>query len=696
MCVAPPLNKETHIDGAKQKLQPFFPPLEPLQSLNLRAALYRSLNDLKKNGLLGRETILRKTMLDECKGDKLMEVLAVFSTAVLRRAHQVHVDASACPSVASTLATATMLDAVKQGSLIPLSVAYSASLSTNLRKKEGKKARIHQFSELLDVKGSQLDERLEFCTGSKHRPIDATDEAQIKKILHENWPGHSRWPQVVLYGDEVNTGDLPLQRPFQEVWSAASKGDQLPVKPNSSGLLESLERRVSEQSTRLRRWHDFHNRFLGSNPDAASQGATDGQQSSAPAFNFGKHRHLRLGKNISVDYLGGLPPSASAYQTILASLAKDLADASRCRRNGGTGWSMDRSNTTTVRVDDHAIFSPVKASTMSTSHIIPSGLGTQPNFAPETTLREKIDDHDDHDDNNFMTRERSNTVVRISDSTASTPIPASTASSIQPQSAPLEVKPLLMPEIILPAPTKPADPPSAADVPGSAALRATLEDLQDMQPDPPQEDLFSGSTSSASLSSSSEDDDPAEQIISSVVNSSPSPLRPFTLAERTRMSMAHSVGPKLPRPAELLVPVLSRERDVPGVEITNRRASLLERTQQTMANIPANGITSRKNSSRKSNRQSLFPVNQFETPGKVRAHLPDPKRDATPTEKLFSEDAEYTSVFKSRPKIALSPVWSPDVPDTPAPLDESLDSDDDVQDEVWGSSPLANRRGIAH
>ena len=72
-------------EETRDKLQPFFPPLEPLQSLNLRAALYRSLDQLKKNGILGRECMLRKTMLDECKGEKLMEILLLFSTAVLRK-----------------------------------------------------------------------------------------------------------------------------------------------------------------------------------------------------------------------------------------------------------------------------------------------------------------------------------------------------------------------------------------------------------------------------------------------------------------------------------------------------------------------------------------------------------------------------------------------------------------------------------
>ena len=53
-----------------EKLQPFFPPLEPLQSINLRAALYRCLDGLKKSGILGRDVVLRKTMLDELQTDR--------------------------------------------------------------------------------------------------------------------------------------------------------------------------------------------------------------------------------------------------------------------------------------------------------------------------------------------------------------------------------------------------------------------------------------------------------------------------------------------------------------------------------------------------------------------------------------------------------------------------------------------------
>ncbi|KAH0407058.1 hypothetical protein KCU90_g23381, partial [Aureobasidium melanogenum] len=72
-------------ETTRDKLQPFFPPLEPIQSLNLRAALFRCLNELKKNDVLGREATLRKTMLDDCKGEKFEEVLLLFSAIVLRK-----------------------------------------------------------------------------------------------------------------------------------------------------------------------------------------------------------------------------------------------------------------------------------------------------------------------------------------------------------------------------------------------------------------------------------------------------------------------------------------------------------------------------------------------------------------------------------------------------------------------------------
>ena len=143
-----------------QKLQPFFPPLEPLQSLNLRAALYRCLNDLKKNGVLGRESVLRKTMLDECKGEKFFELLALFSNAVLKKAlaaqkSNSHDEGAA---VARRLATATALPRDQQASLLPLAIAHKAALVNVLKRKDEKRRRFAEFEKQLeDRKSTRLN-----------------------------------------------------------------------------------------------------------------------------------------------------------------------------------------------------------------------------------------------------------------------------------------------------------------------------------------------------------------------------------------------------------------------------------------------------------------------------------------------------------------------------------------------------------
>lgn len=192
---------------------------------------------------------------------------------------------------------------------------------------------------------------------------------------------------------------------------------------------------------------------------------------------------------------------------------------------------------------------------------------------------------------------------------------------------------------------------------------------------------------------SSEDETAADQIIPSVVNATPSPVKgapQLTLTERTRMSMAPTV-PMRPHEDDKVDSPISLPEPEPEIDSTHlsRRMSLAERTRQSMAAMTTHTHKSRKSLDlRKQRRMSQFPVNQFETPGKPRSTIPDARPDATPVDKLFSEEADYDSVFKTRPKVALSPVWSPDT--SSLSLNEAMNGDG--EDEVWENSPLANRR----
>jgi hypothetical protein len=184
-----------------------------------------------------------------------MEVLVIFSTAALRKVERGHTSNRAS-SVAARLAVANALNAHQQASLLPLTIAHSASLARVSRKREQQGTRFIQFNDLLDGKYLQLQERLERSEATRRTPTADADETQVQKILQENWSGDARWTHTILCGDEGNTGD-PLQAPFDDVWSAVSHGGHLKPQATSIGLLEHLESRIQRQAERSQNWQAF-------------------------------------------------------------------------------------------------------------------------------------------------------------------------------------------------------------------------------------------------------------------------------------------------------------------------------------------------------------------------------------------------------------------------------------------------------
>lgn len=128
--------------------------------MNLRAALFRVLSELKKNGDLGKETILRKSMLDDCKGEKFDELLAVFSTNVLRRVLSVSIDESQLnPALRLSLATGISHEDYQLS--LPLLLAHRVSIGQSGDRRARVRSTFDKFSELLDSKKAQLEQRFQ-------------------------------------------------------------------------------------------------------------------------------------------------------------------------------------------------------------------------------------------------------------------------------------------------------------------------------------------------------------------------------------------------------------------------------------------------------------------------------------------------------------------------------------------------------
>jgi hypothetical protein len=653
-------------EETRDKLQPFFPPLEPLQSLNLRGALFRSLNELKKNGVLGRESVLRKTMLDECKGEKLMELLVIFSTVVVRRKDAAK--AAHPRSVAYRVATVPMLSAAQQGSLIPLAVAHAASITNMLKEREEKRQRYARFNDLLDGKRAHLRQRVKAFVQTRRRESNVNEEAQVKKVVQENWAGHSRWPQALLIGDDTNAGDLPLQKPFHEIWLAVSEGGQMSGDPSSLGLLASLERRVQMQKERFQMWQEFHD-----NLKVDEEGGPHVRLQDTPAttkFTFDRHQQLQLVPGrVTNGHHRDLSTNDNTYSAILGALRSDIANASKSRRMGGAGWTSKRDEVSAEYLG-HDLFSPIKGSApAATATVKPAGKGLR-----------RFDIMQDR--------------------------PSLLAPTNKPKLNGFKLQRFVSSESKPDIRTLAKPTPVAAPVTTAAKVEPEREATPEMNIKTPVE--------VPAQESPVHEETAADRIISSVMNATPSPAKQqMSLTERTRMSMAFfngAIATKEPPDSidsGIALPSASLDSESEDEDDTmqatkggnNRRVSLLERTRMSMAQIPSQPLKSKKSINRES-RQSLFPINQFETPGKPRAVPEPPRRDATPTEKLFSDDVDYASVFKSRPRIALSPVFSPDEHSSFAGLDESLDSDGEEGDssELGGgfaTSPLARRKVAA-
>lgn len=242
-------------EGTQNKLRPFFPPLEPLQSVNLRAALFRGLSELKKNGDLGRETILRKTMLDDCKGDKFDEVLAVFSTAVIRKVLDATEEWASNPAL--RLSTSRGVTLEEHQMMVPLILAHQVSLSAMGERRARVRSTHDQFSQLLDKKKAELASR-KANKSSPFIPDEPTNYGLISREVKENWLGSEEWADTLLYGGARSSTDGFLELPFPKAWTHANEStvEGLSNAPIQD-LLIDLESRVSHQRSRLHRWHEF-------------------------------------------------------------------------------------------------------------------------------------------------------------------------------------------------------------------------------------------------------------------------------------------------------------------------------------------------------------------------------------------------------------------------------------------------------
>ncbi|KAI6365284.1 hypothetical protein MCOR25_005414 [Pyricularia grisea] len=323
-------------EETRNKLKPFFPPLDQLQSTNLRAALLRCLEQAKKNGVLGRDAVVRRTMLDECKGERLEEVLATFSSAVLKKmVAEASLNGKEHLTIAETLALENRGYSGDTAQITALLLAHRASLSRTLRERREARARYNDLAQLLDLKERGIARRKLQLGETKVPAADGMSEHEklaLWRAVRNNWAGNERWMEALLYGDAPQDGLLTA--PFDRVWRRVQSGRLAELEEHCEpGLIQQLDGRVKMQKERLQKWQTFRRDMFGT--DSIKDDRAQKRKSltldhvAKPRgidLGFGAHENIRYG-TASPMKLAAKPPSLKPEYEVLVNELQEELDA---------------------------------------------------------------------------------------------------------------------------------------------------------------------------------------------------------------------------------------------------------------------------------------------------------------------------------------------------------------------------------
>lgn len=274
-------------------------------------------------------------MLDDCKGEKFEELLAGFSTAVLRKV--VAVCADEVPETpAMELSTATVMSPTDYQNLLPLILAHQVSLTTAGERHTSVRDAYDRFSHLLDDKKVELTERAD---KQQHEIGDMhSDTGNLVHELQTNWLGSEKWATALLEGGSESSTDKFLELPFSEALKRATASAGNINKGLKEDLVLDLEARILLQRSRLRKWHEYNQSFSS---EESLNGRTTSPNDSRMVFR--DHQTLTvasIAKNVrQPGDRGRVLKGADKY--LLSSLNEELA-----RINGNFRGNVGRSTPT--------------------------------------------------------------------------------------------------------------------------------------------------------------------------------------------------------------------------------------------------------------------------------------------------------------------------------------------------------------
>ncbi|KAM0708363.1 hypothetical protein Q7P35_005014 [Cladosporium inversicolor] len=736
-----------------EKLQPFFPPLEPLQSINLRAALYRCLDGLKKNGVLGREAVLRKTMLDECSGDKFWEICVAFSAVVVRKRVVRKKDKMGLGRpLAQTLGAAQGLRKVDREALLPLLVAHRVSLNKNLADKQRLGEEFAQLGNVLHEKEEDLGRRRALLQDNgKHDQVQKQLEhfTPLEDALRKGWVGDEAFEEALLSGGSTASNDRMLAESTEALFGRDRRSRVSILASDEADLTEDIVGKARGQTSRLKRWQALYDRLQTAKPNL-SQVEDSRAAGQTATTRFNRHADLTLGDNrsqrgsspVKNSHSRAASACVTGYDNILSAMREDLRLTQNARRND---QGSNPNNDVRHGRSASAVTGASRTSSFQSSHNRHHSRSPSVQHSPSQSpapFRPGMG-------RRISSRSRSYQQPKVISQRGPIPLKTELFSPLK-SARPGNESPtsgFMSRSSQLPSPQEEVDE-SAASIDGTLNSTSRFgsnrngEYCQATPVLPPPQEKTDGSVSGidAAMSGLGIRDAGSDRIrgtpdvgkapdfdlpttSASPINLDPPkqdlttdstefvrpalPSRQPSLADRTRLSMAFKSSDSNRTPEDSPSPTINPDNFPlpPSVSATSSpqtTRSLADRTRQSISSStpiarqrPAQHTRSRTsihqhpNTTPRARRLSFDQLTPSREDDEANSTS---KRIFTPREQLFDEGVEYDSIFKSRPKVAHSPLMSPSATEYDDEDVEEFsmvgalrDLDDDVE---LGSSPL--------
>lgn len=587
-------------------------------------------------------------MLDECKGERLEEVLSIFSTAVLKKVVQEFGDGH--PAIAQQLAMENFSYRGERTILTPLLLAYKNSLRKSLTNKKEIQDKLDDFSSLLKLKDRQVTRRHEQLKASlvefgNTELVPSYEVKELQQIVQRNWSGSSDWCRALIYGGSDVLDDGVLEQTYERVWKHVEEGRLGDIEDQQKkGLVEQLDARVRDQNTRLAKWQAFEKAILRSSRPARAPKNSSKQKPNSKGLDLGLNVHdsLQL-SSAKKDVVVRNPwQPLPEYSKMIETLKDQLANAAKSRGGG------------------HVALAP-----SATAYMEKEPFEDVSNDEPRGGLRPaQGDECDDSEPNSDQPSPGFEGYTGKSPS-QTPPSEAAIDRNVSPVTAPslsVATSPMIPPPK---RPNKQATPENR-QIPSNEPVRPQI---------PPE---IKASVESA-----------AADILASMQTTSPSPTKPrhvHSLAERTRLSMSLASAsknrshhdfddlPDLPAPSvsKSSSKQFRRSRDLLGssqdsanfaLPAAEGESELSRRTRLSISNMEALTKTAHLERRRslktqeRANRESFMPK-------RLETNIEEEEEPGSAVKKLIElgeveGEVDYESVFMSRPKIKASPPSSP-------------------------------------